>query len=53
MNEHPSFYNENLLVPHIIAGIDEVGYGAWAGPVVAASVILFKENPSLLIIKNN
>lgn len=25
---------------HLIAGIDEVGRGAWAGPVVAAAVIL-------------
>ncbi|MBM4414546.1 MAG: ribonuclease HII, partial [Chloroflexi bacterium] len=25
---------------HLIAGIDEVGRGCWAGPVVAAAVIL-------------
>src|SRR3970282_1100143 len=25
---------------HLIAGIDEAGRGAWAGPVVAAAVIL-------------
>ena len=27
----------------IVAGIDEVGRGAWAGPVVAAAVVLFNE----------
>ncbi len=30
-----------------IAGIDEVGRGAWAGPVVAAAVVLPLENPQL------
>ncbi len=32
---------------HLIAGIDEVGRGAWAGPVVAAAVILPLDNPHL------
>jgi ribonuclease HII len=31
-----------------IAGLDEVGRGAWAGPVVAAAVILPPDRPSLL-----
>ena len=31
----------------LIAGVDEVGRGAWAGPVVAAAVILPLEQPSL------
>ena len=30
-----------------VAGLDEVGRGAWAGPVVAAAVILPPDNPSL------
>ena len=32
---------------HLIAGVDEVGRGAWAGPVVAAAVILPLDNPHL------
>jgi len=31
-----------------IAGLDEVGRGAWAGPVVAAAVILPHDQPSLI-----
>jgi ribonuclease HII len=31
----------------LIAGIDEAGRGAWAGPVVAAAVILPLDNPKL------
>jgi ribonuclease HII len=30
-----------------VAGLDEVGRGAWAGPVVAAAVILPPDNPAL------
>ena len=33
--------------PRLIAGIDEVGRGAWAGPVVAAAVILPLEDSGL------
>jgi len=36
----------------LIAGVDEVGRGCWAGPVVAAAVILppaALENPALLL----
>jgi len=32
---------------HWVAGIDEVGRGAWAGPVVAAAVILPANRPAL------
>jgi ribonuclease HII len=31
----------------LIAGLDEAGRGAWAGPVVAAVVVLPSENPDL------
>jgi ribonuclease HII len=34
----------------LIAGIDEAGRGAWAGPVVAAAVILPLDKPDLLIV---
>src|SRR5438445_13825609 len=39
----PDLRVEKLLWKHgvgLIAGIDEAGRGAWAGPVVAAAVIL-------------
>ncbi|MAV01656.1 MAG: ribonuclease HII, partial [Rhodobacteraceae bacterium] len=39
----PSFSLENKLINaglNFIAGTDEVGRGAWAGPVTAAAVIL-------------
>jgi ribonuclease HII len=32
---------------HHIAGLDEAGRGAWAGPVVAAAVILSLDDPNL------
>ena len=35
----PSFEHEDAL-PGSVAGVDEVGRGPWAGPVVAAAVIL-------------
>ncbi|MCI5044943.1 MAG: ribonuclease HII [Aquisalinus sp.] len=35
----PTFEIENSL-PGLVAGIDEAGRGPWAGPVVAAAVIL-------------
>ncbi len=28
-----------------VAGVDEVGVGAWAGPVIATAVILLPEHP--------
>lgn len=34
----PTFFLETQYAPWV-AGVDEVGYGAWAGPVVAAAVI--------------
>ncbi len=39
----PDFNMENMLVERhggLVAGVDEVGRGPWAGPVVAAAVIL-------------
>jgi len=39
----PSFEFENAFNIPAIAGVDEVGYGAWAGPVVVAAVILYPE----------
>jgi len=39
----PDFSVENKL-GGIVAGIDEVGRGPWAGPVVAAAVILNNDN---------
>lgn len=35
---------EAALAPGAIAGIDEAGRGPWAGPVVAAAVILDRDN---------
>lgn len=39
----PTFEIENSY-PGIVAGIDEAGRGPWAGPVVAAAVILDRDN---------
>lgn len=38
----PSFYQENKLFKQgysLVAGVDEAGRGAWAGPLVAAAVV--------------
>lgn len=43
MNRFPNLENEKALLTQgfcFVAGIDEAGRGAWAGPVVAAAVIL-------------
>lgn len=43
MSIFPSFKYEKELIAdgfHVIAGVDEAGCGAWAGPVYAAAVIL-------------
>lgn len=37
---NPDFKLERGFAPHIVAGVDEAGRGPWAGPVVAAAVIL-------------
>lgn len=37
----PDFSLEDALGGQNIAGVDEVGYGAWAGPVLVAAVILY------------
>lgn len=36
----PDFSLENELSPYIVAGVDEAGRGPWAGPVIAAAVII-------------
>lgn len=36
-----------------VAGLDEAGRGAWAGPVVAAAVILPLERPDLAVVLRN
>jgi len=36
----PDLSLENKYKDHIIAGIDEVGRGSWAGPLVAGAVII-------------
>ncbi|MEA2064888.1 MAG: ribonuclease HII [Patescibacteria group bacterium] len=44
---YPNFNNEIELLEQgyaAITGIDEVGRGAWAGPIVAAAVILSPKN---------
>ncbi len=46
----PSFeFEEKFSYP--VAGLDEVGYGAWAGPVVAAAVVLNPEIPQIVLEK--
>jgi ribonuclease HII len=46
----PSLYKEIALLEQgyrFVAGLDEAGRGAWAGPVVAAAVILPLDRPGL------
>lgn len=45
-----SWWNQGY---HLLAGIDEVGRGPLAGPVVVAAVILPKENDVLLGVKDS
>jgi ribonuclease HII len=47
---YPNFHLERRFLAQgqrLIAGIDEAGRGAWAGPVVAAAVILPLDRPNL------
>ncbi len=47
----PGLFLERRLLSlgyRLVAGIDEAGRGAWAGPVVAAAVILPLDHPDLL-----
>jgi len=47
---YPSLDHETTLIEHghiHIAGLDEAGRGAWAGPVAAAAVILPLNSPGL------
>jgi ribonuclease HII len=51
----PTFTQERLLLKagfKLIAGVDEVGTGAWAGPVVAAAVI-FKPRTRIDFIRDS
>ena len=48
----PDFSSENLC-PHPVVGIDEVGRGPWAGPVIAAAVIIDGADADLLATLND
>ena len=48
----PSFDLESPYA-HPVAGIEEVGMGPWAGPVVAAAVILSRDTPMELLKQLN
>lgn len=48
----PSFDLE-FQYTHPVVGIDEVGVGPWAGPVVAAAVILSRDTPMDLLLQLN
>jgi ribonuclease HII len=48
----PSFDLE-FAYAHPVVGIDEVGMGPWAGPVVAAAVILSRDTPLVLLKQLN
>lgn len=37
----------------IVAGIDEVGRGAWAGPVVAAAIVLKPDHKQIDLVKDS
>jgi ribonuclease HII len=48
----PDFSLENILIERHrgpVAGVDEVGRGPWAGPVVAAAVILKPDAPDRVL----
>jgi len=50
MGDEPSFEQERALRRQgyrVLAGVDEVGRGAWAGPVVACAAILPLNSPRL------
>ena len=50
MKDRPDLHQERALQSqayHLIAGVDEVGRGAWAGPVYAAAIILPLERTDL------
>jgi ribonuclease HII len=50
MNDTPTLEIEMALHAqgyHFVAGLDEAGRGAWAGPVVAAAVVLPLDHPDL------
>ena len=41
----PDFSFEQKIISQKVAGVDEAGRGAYAGPLVVAAVILNPENP--------
>ncbi|USO01894.1 MAG: ribonuclease HII [Alphaproteobacteria bacterium] len=45
----PSFAYEKSMGTSLVAGIDEVGCGPWAGPVVAAAVIILYDFPKNIL----
>ncbi|MBS0184986.1 MAG: ribonuclease HII [Proteobacteria bacterium] len=50
----PTFETEALFLPKFVIGVDEVGYGAWAGPVIVGAVALdISALPSDLLNKIN
>ena len=52
----PSFVHEQNLISLYggkVAGIDEVGYGSWAGPVVVCAVIIHDLDPNILSMIND
>jgi len=56
MKTHPDFSEEEKLWQkgyNFIAGIDEVGRGCFAGPLVAAAVILPKDMPFKYLINDS
>lgn len=55
MAQQPNLQEERALQSqgaNIIAGVDEAGRGAWAGPVVAAAVVLPLDRPDLAQVLN-
>jgi ribonuclease HII len=46
----PDLSLESLFDWDAIAGVDEVGYGAWAGPVVVAAVVIKKAAPDDFLV---
>jgi ribonuclease HII len=45
LNNFPQFFTIDINAMHYIAGVDEVGRGPLAGPVIAAAVILDESYP--------
>ncbi|MDP3372504.1 MAG: ribonuclease HII [Candidatus Paracaedibacteraceae bacterium] len=52
MEKSPTLFYENQH-KGVIAGLDEAGCGPWAGPLVAAAVVLPKVLPSIMLKVND